>query len=58
MAGGLAAAAGGMIVVQPNKFSPLQHYDTLGYVIVLLSVICVFMVYRVSRVIRLQQAAR
>jgi predicted MFS family arabinose efflux permease len=55
IAGGFAAAIGGMIVVQQNKFSPLQHYDTLGYVIIGLSLICVYMVYRVSKVIRAQQ---
>ncbi len=58
IAGGLAAAVGGMIVVQKNKFSPLEHYDTLGYVIVALSCITVFMVYRVSRIIKAQQKAK
>jgi predicted MFS family arabinose efflux permease len=55
IAGGFAAAIGGMIVVQQNKFSPLQHYDTLGYVIVVLSIICIYMVYRVSKLIKAQQ---
>ena len=50
IAGGFAAALGGMIVVQKDKFSPLQHYDTLGYVIVVLSVVCIFLVYRVNRI--------
>ena len=51
-AGGVAAAVGGLIVTQKTKQSPLEHYDTLGYVIVGLSVICVYMVYRVSRIIK------
>ncbi len=55
IAGGIAAGVGGMIVVQKTKFSPLEHYNTLGYVIVVLSLICVFMVYRVSRMIKAQQ---
>src|SRR5205085_2243548 len=55
IAGGIAAAVGGMIVTQKNKFSPLEHYNTLGYVIIGLSIICVFMVYRVSRMIKVQQ---
>lgn len=55
IAGGFAAAIGGMIVVQETKFSPLQHYDTLGYVITGLSIIGVYMVYRVSKVIKTQQ---
>ncbi len=52
IAGGVAAAVGGMIVVQKDKFSPLEHYDTLGYVIVALSVISVFLLYRVSKLVR------
>ena len=36
IAGGIAAAVGGMIVVQQTKTSPLQHYNTLGYVIVVI----------------------
>lgn len=54
MAGGLAAAVGGMIVVQKDKLSPLQHYDTLGYVVASLSLIGIYMVYRVSKIIRSQ----
>lgn len=52
IAGGLAAAVGGMIVVQKDKFSPLEHYDTMGYVIVVLSVISIFLLYRVSNLIK------
>jgi len=58
IAGGIAAAVGGMIVVQKNKFSPLEHYNTLGYVIVVLSFITIFMVYRVSRLIKQQQPVK
>lgn len=52
IAGGVAAVVGGMIVVQKDKFSPLEHYDTLGYVIVLLSIISIFLLYRVSKLIK------
>ena len=58
IAGGIAAAVGGMIVVQKGKFSPLEHYNTLGYVIVVLSVFGVLMVYRVSRIIKAQQSLK
>lgn len=51
IAGGVAAAVGGMIVVQKDKSSPLEHYDTLGYVIVLLTLISIYLVYRVSKII-------
>ena len=52
ISGGIAAAIGGMIVVQKTKTSPLEHYDTLGLVIVGISVITIFLVYRVSQVIK------
>lgn len=52
IAGGVAAAIGGMIVVQKDKYSPLEHYDTLGFVIVILTLICIYMVYRVSKLIK------
>jgi len=52
IAGGIAAAIGGIIVVQKTKTSPLQHYDTLGYVIAVIIVINIIMVYRVSKIIK------
>ncbi len=51
-AGGIAAAFGGMIVVQSTKTSPLQHYDTLGYVVAVIIMINIFFVYRVSKIIK------
>jgi predicted MFS family arabinose efflux permease len=52
IAGGLAAAVGGMIVVQKTEFSPLEHYNTLGYVIIGLTLISIYMLYRVSLMIK------
>ena len=52
MAGGLAAGISGMIVVQKTKTSPLEHYNTLGVIIVVITVICIFMVYRVSTLVK------
>jgi predicted MFS family arabinose efflux permease len=51
-AGGIAAVVGGFIVVQKTKYSPLEHYDTLGYLIIIIGIIGVFMVYRVSKIIK------
>jgi predicted MFS family arabinose efflux permease len=51
IAGGIAAAVAGMIVVQKNKFSPLEHYNSLGYIIVCISALSVFLLYRVSRMV-------
>jgi predicted MFS family arabinose efflux permease len=48
VAGGIAAAVGGMIVVQKNKYSPLEHYDSLGLVMIVLTIVCIFLIFRVS----------
>lgn len=55
IAGGIAAAVGGLIVVQKTKTSPLEHYDILGYVVVSISIIAAVMIYRVSRMVKQQQ---
>jgi predicted MFS family arabinose efflux permease len=52
IAGGVAAAVAGMIVVQQSKYSPLQHYDTLGYVVTGISVISTLLLYRVSMMVK------
>lgn len=56
IAGGVAAAVGGMIVVQKDKFSPLENYNTLGIVISVLSIISIMMVYRVSKMVKQRKA--
>lgn len=56
MAGGVAAFIGGLIVVQKDNYSPLERYDVLGYVIVGISVVCLFMVYRVSKLVKAKPA--
>ena len=57
IAGGIAAAVAGMIVVQKDKFSPLQHYNTLGYIIVGITFVSVYMIYRVSKMVKSRAAA-
>jgi predicted MFS family arabinose efflux permease len=52
IAGGIAAAFAGTIVVQKDKFSPLEHYDTLGYMVMSVSLIAIFLVYRVSVLVK------
>ena len=52
IAGGVAAAVAGSIVVQKSKYSPLEHYNTLGYLIVCISCITIVLLYRVSRMIK------
>jgi predicted MFS family arabinose efflux permease len=55
IAGGVAAGVGGMIVVQKTKTSPLEHYDTLGYVIVIIIIANILMMYRVSNLIKAEK---
>lgn len=52
IAGGVAAAVAGMIVVQNSKYSPIEHYNSLGYIIVCISGISVFLIYRVSAMVK------
>ena len=52
IAGGIAAAIGGLIVVQKNNFSPLEHYNTLGYIVVAVTIVSLLMVYRVSKLVK------
>jgi hypothetical protein len=55
LAGGLAAIFAGLVVVQETKTSPIQHFDTLGYVMVGFVIICVFLVYRVSELVKAKE---
>jgi predicted MFS family arabinose efflux permease len=52
IAGGIAAAIAGMIVIQKSKYSPLEHYNTLGYIISVISIISVILIYRVSNMVK------
>ena len=58
IAGGIAAGVGGMIVVQKTPHSPLEHYNTLGYVIVFIILANIWMVYRVSKIVKELQIVR
>ncbi len=52
IAGGVAAAVAGMIVIQKDKFSPLEHYNTLGYIIVGITFIGMYLLSRVSVLVK------
>lgn len=51
IAGGIAAAIGGIIVTQKTKTSPIENYDLVGYFVVIVSVLSVFMLFRVNKII-------
>lgn len=52
LAGGIAAALAGKIVVQQTNFSPLEHYDVVGYTVVVFSIMSLLMMYRVDRLVK------
>ena len=54
LAGGIASIIGGIIVVQKTKFSPLEHYNTLGYVVLVFALMNIFMLYRVSKLAKVK----
>lgn len=56
MAGGIASIAAGFIVTQESKTSPIEHFDTLGYVVGGAIIICIFLIYRVSVMAKEKQA--
>jgi len=51
MAGGFGAMVGGFIIFQKDKFSPLEHYDTLAMVASAIMLLTVYLVYRVTKII-------
>ena len=56
IAGGVAAAVSGMVVVQKTKFSPIEHYDTVGFVVVAVTLISIFLMYRVNQLAKKKPA--
>lgn len=51
MAGGIAALIGGWIVKQKNELSPLENFDWLGYLVIVVILLNIFFTYRVYRFI-------
>jgi predicted MFS family arabinose efflux permease len=51
MAGGFAALVAGMIVVQDTPSSPIEHFNWLGFIMVGFMIVCVYLVYRVKKVV-------
>jgi predicted MFS family arabinose efflux permease len=48
IAGGIGAAIAGMIVTQKSKGSPLIHYNYVAYVIVFISILSIYLMWRVN----------
>ncbi|MBA4168718.1 MAG: MFS transporter [Chitinophagaceae bacterium] len=56
IAGGVAAAMAGVIVTQKDRYSPLEHYNTIGYVIVGISILSIFLLSRVNEMTKKKMA--
>jgi multidrug resistance protein len=52
MAGGLAAILAGFIVTKQSETGPIQHFDILGYIMVGFIILCVYLVSRVSKLLK------
>ena len=52
IAGGVAAAIAGLIVVQQHKSAPLEHYNVVGYLVVVFSLLSIYLLYRVTKLIK------
>jgi predicted MFS family arabinose efflux permease len=52
ISGGIGAVIGGLIVMQPTKTSPLQHYDVVGYIVAAITFISIVLMYRVDRLVK------
>ena len=51
VSGGIAAAIGGLIIQQKTPHSPIEHFDILGYLMVIIAGTCIYLVYRVNKII-------
>jgi predicted MFS family arabinose efflux permease len=54
ISGGAAAAFAGLIIKQADKSSPLEHYDTVGYIMVAVSAVSIILMYRVSQLVKMK----
>jgi predicted MFS family arabinose efflux permease len=52
LAGGIAAICAGFIVHQETKTSPLENYPILGYVISIVTLVSIFLIYRVHMMVK------
>lgn len=54
IAGGVAAVFSGMIVVQKTTHSPLEHYNWVGYITLGITLLCIWMLSRVSAMVKVR----
>lgn len=52
MSNGVGAMIAGHIIVQHGESNPLQHFDKVGYVVAFVSVSCIFLLFRINKMIK------
>ncbi len=52
MAGGFGAMIAGWVIVQKDRYAPLEHYDWLAMIATGTMIITIFLVYRVSKIVQ------
>jgi hypothetical protein len=56
-AGGVGAFVAGLVIVQQDAHSPLQHFDWLGYIAIGIFILCIFLVGRVDKLLKSRKIA-
>jgi predicted MFS family arabinose efflux permease len=54
LAGGLGAVLAGMIIVQSSKYALLENVPLLGYVSIIMMLLCVWFMYKVSNIVKIK----
>ncbi|GIQ57123.1 MFS transporter [Flavobacterium collinsii] len=57
IAGGISAVCAGFIVHQKTKTAPLENYDILGYVIAVITLLTIFLIWRVNKLVQSKDTA-
>lgn len=52
IAGGIASIVAGLIIVQKDRYSPLEHYPTLGVISIVVILLCIWLVYQVNLIVK------
>lgn len=52
IAGGIASIVAGFIIVQKDSHSPLEHYPTLGVISIVVIILCIWLIYKVSIIVK------